>query len=356
MTASPPGPDPAHSATPSPASPPASSPARAPSHRRRAPVAGRREARRPVPRGGCLSSVAADLHRPPHAGRLHRLVRPLPGLGRIDHRGHGRGAARGRDHGLRRRAGNGPEPLAMDHRAAGAPRVALGRGHRLPRLPRHARHPRAHPVARRPDRPGPAGSRRGPRRGCGRRVRGRPPHWLGCPAGRRHRRRARAAARDRRDLPRARAPGRRGRGAPPLRHELRRHRRGRLHRLHAVGCRPQPGDDPRAKPRAERLHRRRHCPRDHRDPPRRRPGSRPPGAGSGRRPGPPTSGSGSATATSRSANGRSRATRSRSSSPAPTPRATPQELAADLAAAYGGPVTLDVEYVPTTRQQVEAAP
>ena len=38
------------------------------------------------------------------------------------------------------------------------------------------------------------------------------------------------------------------------------------------------------------------------------------------------------------------------------PRATPQALAADLAAAYGGPVTLDVEYVPTTRQQVEAVP
>jgi hypothetical protein len=33
-----------------------------------------------------------------------------------------------------------------------------------------------------------------------------------------------------------------------------------------------------------------------------------------------------------------------------------QELATDLAAAFGGPVTLDVEYVPTTRQQVEAAP
>jgi len=33
-----------------------------------------------------------------------------------------------------------------------------------------------------------------------------------------------------------------------------------------------------------------------------------------------------------------------------------QALATDLAAAYGGPVTLDVEYVPTTRQQVEAAP
>jgi uncharacterized hydrophobic protein (TIGR00271 family) len=33
-----------------------------------------------------------------------------------------------------------------------------------------------------------------------------------------------------------------------------------------------------------------------------------------------------------------------------------QALAADLAAAYGGPVTLDVEYVPTSRQQVEAVP
>ena len=33
-----------------------------------------------------------------------------------------------------------------------------------------------------------------------------------------------------------------------------------------------------------------------------------------------------------------------------------QALATDLAAAYGAPVTLDVEYVPTTRQQVEAAP
>lgn len=33
-----------------------------------------------------------------------------------------------------------------------------------------------------------------------------------------------------------------------------------------------------------------------------------------------------------------------------------QVLATDLAAAFGGPVTLDVEYVPTTRQQVEAAP
>ena len=40
----------------------------------------------------------------------------------------------------------------------------------------------------------------------------------------------------------------------------------------------------------------------------------------------------------------------------PDAPADPQVLAADLAAAYGGPVTLDVEYVPTTRQQVEAAP
>jgi len=33
-----------------------------------------------------------------------------------------------------------------------------------------------------------------------------------------------------------------------------------------------------------------------------------------------------------------------------------QTLATDLAAAFGGPVTLDIEYVPTTRQQVEAMP
>ena len=34
----------------------------------------------------------------------------------------------------------------------------------------------------------------------------------------------------------------------------------------------------------------------------------------------------------------------------------PQVLAAKLAAAYGGPVTLEVEYAPTTRERVEAAP
>ncbi|HYN48479.1 MAG TPA: DUF389 domain-containing protein [Candidatus Nanopelagicales bacterium] len=40
----------------------------------------------------------------------------------------------------------------------------------------------------------------------------------------------------------------------------------------------------------------------------------------------------------------------------PDAPADPQVLAARLAAAYGGPVTLEVEYTPTTRQRVEAAP
>jgi hypothetical protein len=34
----------------------------------------------------------------------------------------------------------------------------------------------------------------------------------------------------------------------------------------------------------------------------------------------------------------------------------PQVLASSLAAAYGGPVKLEIEYVPTVRQRVEAAP
>ena len=33
-----------------------------------------------------------------------------------------------------------------------------------------------------------------------------------------------------------------------------------------------------------------------------------------------------------------------------------QALATDLATAFGGPVTLDVEYVPTTRERVDATP
>jgi uncharacterized hydrophobic protein (TIGR00271 family) len=40
----------------------------------------------------------------------------------------------------------------------------------------------------------------------------------------------------------------------------------------------------------------------------------------------------------------------------PDAPADPQVLAAKLAAAYGGPVTLEIEYTPTTRVRVEAAP
>jgi len=40
----------------------------------------------------------------------------------------------------------------------------------------------------------------------------------------------------------------------------------------------------------------------------------------------------------------------------PDAPADPQVLAAKLAAAYGGPVTLEVEYAPTTRMRVQAAP
>ena len=40
----------------------------------------------------------------------------------------------------------------------------------------------------------------------------------------------------------------------------------------------------------------------------------------------------------------------------PDAPADPQALAADLAAAYGGPVTLEIEYVPTERERVQATP
>ena len=79
---------------------------------------------------------------------VHRVVRPVPGLGRLDHRRDGRRAAGRRHHGVRRRARDGADPVDGDHVRPGPPRGAHGGRDRLPGLARDAGHHRAHPCAR----------------------------------------------------------------------------------------------------------------------------------------------------------------------------------------------------------------